>query len=238
MKLRVALAGMLLVAAFSCGDSDSTPTPKISGLMIYATDDFGNPNVFNPATNTFSPSLLWMTRSDGVWYGLGLLRGLPPDSASGPLLNAADFSVQIPLVDGTNDFTLLGAPFPLTRGDSFTRLALNIYFDGVLDHPGISVLFPRKADPAGSSPSANGSAFVFSLSVDSVTAAPQSSFTNGVQTVSVAAVSFLPAGLSGSSIDLVSGHSIGSGGTGGFFDWVGVLRINVGTLAASASMGG
>jgi hypothetical protein len=220
-----AAAGVLFVAAFSCGASSrSGPAPIISGLLIYSTDDFGNPNRFDSEREVFVPDQLWRTRLGDFRYGLGILRGLPPDSVSGPLLNAPDFSAQIPLLEGENDFTLVGEPRPLTAGDQYARFALNMYFDGSLDKPGISVLFPRHASRGGSIPDLNRSDLLYSLSLDQLTATAETSYTNGSQTVSVTTVSFLPPQESGFDVDLVSAHAPVASGSS---DWVGTLRIDV-----------
>ena len=58
-------------------------------------------------------------------------------------LPGADVIVEIPLHDGENDFTLVGQPGITTAVDLYERYAINLYFDRVLDYPGIAVLYPR-----------------------------------------------------------------------------------------------
>lgn len=206
-----------------------TPTPchgvSISGMLIYSADDLGNPS----ASDTFLGDIqaqLWRTVVGGYWYGLGILTGLPPESFATPLLNAPDFTVDIPLKEGENDFTLLGEPGPAIRIDDYTRFAINLYFDGAQDHPGISVLFPRDGSPTGSPTAPNRSAHIYSLGLNQVQVPPQESYDNGVVSVSVSviAASFLPPEDFAVDIDLVSAQRLVPSGQG---DFIGVLKLQV-----------
>src|SRR5262249_41375975 len=85
---------------------------SITGIMIYSTDAVGMPTGFDFERPEVDRGQLWKTETHPHWYGLGVLSGFPPESLQGPLLNASDFSVAIPLVEGINDFTLLGEPGP------------------------------------------------------------------------------------------------------------------------------
>lgn len=202
----------------------AAPAVSISGILVYSTDDFGNPNGWDPVNERYVHGQLWRTMLAGAWYGLGVLEGLPPQSFAGQPLNAPDFSVEIPLSEGENDFTLLGEPGPLTETDQYDRFVLNLYFDGMLDRPGISVLFPRNAARAGSSPTLNRSEHMYALSLAEVKVLPQASYSDGADTVTVSAVSFLPPQSIRADVDMVSpGAPLPNGSS----DWVGVLKLMV-----------
>jgi hypothetical protein len=202
----------------------AAPAVSISGILVYSTDDFGNPNGWDVVNERYVHGQLWRTMLAGAWYGLGVLEGLPPQSFAGQPLNAPDFSLEMPLMEGENDFTLLGEPGPLTETDQYDRFALNLYFDGVLDRPGISVLFPRNAPRAGSSPAPNRSEHIYALSLAEVKVLPQTSYSDGIDTVTVSAVSFLPPQSIRADVDMVSPEApLPNGGS----DWVGVLKLMV-----------
>lgn len=206
--------------------------------MVYAARDFGEPNSWDPVTETFKHGQLWRTAVGGDWYGLGILPGLPPDNSDEPLANAPDFSIQISLSPGENDFTLLGEPSSLTRTDDYQRFVLNLYFDGVLDHPGISVLFLRYGSRGGDTPAPVRYDTVYGLSVAPVKVKPEMSYSDGSDTVTVLAVSFLAPEKFPMDYDKVSAHAPipssmdptfhgqGADGLGGI-DFIGVLKINV-----------
>ncbi|MGD0948845.1 MAG: hypothetical protein ABSA52_15645 [Candidatus Binatia bacterium] len=216
---------LLATLAASClAVPAAAPAVSISGILVYSTDDFGNPNGWDPVNERYVHGQLWRTMLAGAWYGLGVLEGLPPQSFAGQPLNAPDFSVEIPLMEGENDFTLLGEPGPLTETDQYDRFALNLYFDGMLDSPGISVLFPRNAARAGSPPTLNRSEHMYALSLAEVQAAPQTSYSDGVDTVAVSAVSFLPPQSIRADVDMVSPEAPLPNGSS---DWVGVLKLMV-----------
>lgn len=234
--LVVALTTLLWLAA-------AASAVTLSGVLLYGADDSGNPNVYDAQNLRFTPGQLWHTArgsSLGIdWYGLGIMMGVPPDNADEPALNLPDFSINIPLNPGDNVFTMAGFPGPLTRGDAFTHFVVNLYFDGALDHPGISVLFPRHAPRDGDPPMPNNSDTIYSLFVTPVEAAAEISYTDNVDTVTVTAASFLPGETFGVEYTQVQPYHIlppgvapqvinTPGGDPNFdIDYVGVLKINV-----------
>jgi hypothetical protein len=243
-RFAFALIGVLLAVV------PPAPAVTLSGAMVYAARDFGEPNSWDPATETFKHGQLWRTAVGGDWFGLGILPGLPTDNVDEPLANGPDFRIQIPLGQGENDFTLLGEPSSLTRTDEYDRFVLNLYFDGVLDHPGISVLFSRSASRGGDAPAPVRYDTVYGLSVAPVQMKPEMSYSDGTDTVSVLAVSFLPPEKSKWDYDKVSAHAPipssmdptfqgqGADGLGGI-DYSGVLKINVeGPSTAAIGMPG
>lgn len=125
---------------------------SLSGIVIYSTDDFGDPSGVSSEPGV--PSIQgWMTgKNPNVWI-LGVYDGLLPDSLSRPgvrpMNDATSIRVNIPLVEGDNYFTLIGQPASTTEGDDFARWSVNLFFDGRFDDPGISVLFPRHAQAGG-----------------------------------------------------------------------------------------
>jgi hypothetical protein len=204
---------------------------SISGIVLYSADDFGDGNGANTQEGQLQAQL-WRTALGGEWYGLGVLNGLPPQSLSTPLLNNPDFTVEIPLTEGENDFTLLGQPGPATRTDDYLQYALNLYFDGVADHPGISVIFPKQNTPGGSPVSPSRAARVYSLLLNEVKYPLQATYDDGVDTVSVVAASFLPPEIFGLDADKVSAQRLTPSGDGNF---IGVLKLMV---EPSAGAGG
>ncbi len=232
----------------------AVPAVTLSGVLLYGADSFGNPSVWDPQNLRFSPGQLWHTArgaSLGIdWYGLGIIMGVPPDNLEEPPLNLPDFSINVPLNPGDNVFTMAGFPGPLTRGDAFTHFVVNLYFDGVLDHPGISVLFPRFAPRDGDPPTPNNSDAIYSLGVTPVEAAPETSYTDNVDTVTVTAASFLPGEKFGVEYSTVQAYQIlppgvspqqtnTPGGDPNFdIDYVGVLKINVQGADSGQPIGG
>ena len=207
---------------------------SLSGIVLYATDDFGNPNGVNTILNNELQAQLWLTAPNSHWYVLGVWAGLPPDALRiAPLNSPADFTIEYPLVEGENDFTLLGQPGPLTRGDDYLNYAVNLYFDGNLDQPGISVLIPRNSPPSGSPPSANraNTGQIYSLSLQSLNIDPQTltAYDDGVERVTVSAASFLPPEAFGVDFDLVSPHRLAPSPSGdqNAADYIGVVKIMV-----------
>lgn len=220
----------------------------LSGAMIYSTDHYGNPNAWNAQKEEFALGQVWRTQLGGDWFGLGLLAGLPPANSDAPVLNSSNFGIEVSLMEGENDFTVVGEPSVLTRNEEFSHFALNLYFDGVLDRPGISVLFPRYSPRRGSPPLPNVAPVTYALSLAGIRAPAQATYTDGVDRVSVIAVSFLPPERFGADYDKVSAHAVlpssaspGPGGSGadgwGGFDYVGVLRINVEALGNAVAPG-
>jgi len=128
----------------------------------------------------------------------------------------------------------VGQPGSNTGGDDYERYAINLYFDSNLDQPGISVLFPRNNNPAGSPPSVNRSDRIYSLALNQVNAAPQTVYDDGFVSVTVMAVSFLPPDLSQLDIDRVSAQRLAPSGASdpNASDYVGVLKVMVGPSSA------
>lgn len=201
---------------------------SLDGVLIYSTDDFGNPIGFDWDTEEMGHGLWrWETQVVGPWGGLGVLSGLPPDSLLDAPINAADFTVSMPLVDGENDFTLVGA----TGGgnDDYQRLAVNLFFDGILEYPSISVLVPAESPLSGGPPTLNRSDVILSLSsVEPLRMTPEGTYGDGTVTVSVSAASFRrdPA----LDVAIVAAHSLVADGTN---NWIGVLRLFVEETAAT-----
>ena len=196
---------------------------SLDGVLIYATDDFGNPIGFDWETETMGQGLWrWETLvARTQWHGLGILNDLPPDSLRGVPMNDADFTVSIPLADGVNDFTLVGA----TGGgnDDYQRLAVNLFFDAILDHPSISVLVPGDSPLSGGPPAPNRSDRIMTLSLDEpLRMTPQATYSDGTVSVSVIAASFRR--YPDLDVAIVAPQSLVSDGTR---NWVGVLRLAV-----------
>ena len=217
---------------------------SLSGILLYATDDFGNPNGVKTILNNELDAQLWFTAPHDHWYVLGVWSGLPPDSLRIPPLNSpTDFTLEYPLADGENDFTILGQPGPLTRGDDYLRYALNLYFDGNFDQPAISVLFPRSTPPEGSPPSPNKAnpGNLYSLSLQSLNIDPQglTAYDDGVVRVTVAAASFLPPDLFGAEFNQVGPHQLTASNPNdpNAADYIGVLKILVEDSPQSAGSG-
>jgi hypothetical protein len=85
-------------------------------------------------------------------------------------------------------------------------------------------LFPRNAARAGSPPAPNRSEHMYALSLAEVKAAPQTLYSDGIDTVTVSAVSFLPPQSIRDDVDMVSPEApLPNGGS----DWVGVLKLMV-----------
>jgi hypothetical protein len=209
---------------------------SISGIVLYAADDFGNPNGFRTLEGDLQAQL-WRTALGGEWHILGVWAGLPPQSLSVAPLNGPNFMVEIPLTDGENDFTLLGQPGSNTRNDEYERYAINLYFDGIVDRPGISVLFPKLNTPTGSPTSPNRSDKIYSLALNPVNVVPPpTTYDDGVVSVSVTAVSFLAPETYGLDVDLVSAQRLAPSGANDpeGSDYIGVLKV---TVEASLNLG-
>lgn len=194
--------------------------------MVYSTDDFGNPNGSNAITQGHFQAQMWRTLIQGEWHGLGIIHGLPPENINRQFLNYPDLTVDLPLDEGENYFTLLGEPGPLTATDDYQRFCVNLYFDGDNARPGISVLFPRLADPEGSSvsPSRANEDQVYSLTLQNVAATPNSYYDDGLYRVSVLRASFLAPERANLSVDRMTRQGFGASGTS---DWVGSLVVMV-----------
>ena len=197
---------------------------SLSGVVLYTTDDSGNPSGWDEADQDFAQRQLWRTESGSIWHGLGILPGYPPGNLAENLLNAADFTVDVPLVEGPNAFTLVGEPGGYTSADVFTACALHLYLDGVVDTPAISVVFSSNSPPEGGTPWPNESAYLYSLSLKRLPkTAARTSYEAGGYRAWVERASFLPP-TGFLSVDLVSAYSPVPSGTS---DWVGLLTIQV-----------
>ncbi len=206
----------------------SARAASISGILLYAADGFGTPNgyaTYDACSNI--EAQLWRTAAAGKWHGLAVYLGLPPESLSGPPLNARNFLVEIPLNEGDNSFTLVGEPGPLTATDEYERFAINLYFNGDTENvPGLSALFERYAAPMGSPVTQNRSHCIYTLSLNEVQGKPDLVYDDGVERVTVTAASFLSQERFDPdwNFDLVGRHTFGPSGTR---DWIGVLRVFV-----------
>lgn len=224
------LLSVLLLPLFVAAPASAA---SISGIMVYSADDFGTPNGFETFDRPEAPQMhMWRTWAAGIWHGLAVYQGLPPQSLTGRArpLNAGNFSVDIPLIEGENFFTIVGEPGPITATDSYDGFVVNLYFDGGLNTPGISVLFPRYGAEEGAPVRANRSPYIYSFDV---TLAQQRSpgiddtgldvYDDGIDRVTVTAASFLPEDRF-VSIDLIGGQKFGKSGTS---DFVGSLVVLV-----------
>ncbi|MFQ5666504.1 MAG: hypothetical protein ACE5I7_08735 [Candidatus Binatia bacterium] len=204
------------------------PAVSLSGIMVYSSDDFGNPSGYDWDTDRIATGVLWRTAPHPHWYGLGVLNGLPPESLADTPINAPDFTVDIPLAPGENTFTLVGEPGGGGGGD-FQRFVLDLFFDGALDYPGISILMPRRDAPVTSAPIPSRADIMLTFSVQPVRngpdggITPEASYSDGETTVFVGAASF---GWLGKfpAPDLISGGTLVPNGTG---DVVGFMTIVV-----------
>ncbi len=200
---------------------------SISGIVLYATDDFGTPN----GRSTYDDDLqaqLWRTGMGGLWHGLAVFQGLPPNCFASSPLNAPNFSVEIPLGEGENVFTLIGEPGPLTRTDEYERFAINIYFDGNTEAaPGLSGLFPKNTPFEGGGVIENRSDYVYTLSLQRVPGQhPPLIYNDGIDEVRVTVASFLPQERVDEhwNFDFVGPQSMKKSGTA---DFIGLLKLNV-----------
>ncbi len=212
--------------------------------MVYSTDDFGTPSGIDTLDRPENPEThLWRTVVSGRWFGLAVYEGLPPQSITGRPrpLNGGDFMVDIPLVEGENFFTIVGEPGPITATDQYQRFAVNLYFDGGLTTPGISVLFPRYAPEEGGAVSPNRSMFIYSFDVNTTQVRSPGVddqgldvYDDGIDRVTVTAASFLPEDRF-LSIDLVAGNGFRASGVS---DFVGSLVILVEPSEGGPVVGG
>ena len=217
---------------------------SISGIMVYSADDFGTPSGFDTFDRPEAPEMhMWRTYAAGKWHSLAVYEGLPPQSLTGRPrpLNAGDFSVDIPLIDGENYFTIVGEPGPITATDTYQRFVVNLYFDGGLNAPGISALFERYAPEEGGVTSANRSQYLYSFDV--ILAQKRSPgiddvgydvYDDGFERVTVTGASFLPEDRF-ISVDAVAGQRIGQSGTS---DFVGSLVVLVEPSEGGTGVGG
>jgi hypothetical protein len=201
---------------------------SISGIMVYSTDDFGNPSGVNTAIQGQFDAHLWRTllRGGDIWHVLGVAEGLQSRGVDGPFLNFPDLTIDLPLDEGENYFTLFGEPGPLTATDDYQRFSINLYFDGDETKPGITVLIPRVADPDGSSvaESRANDDEVYALTLQKSGVPPQGYYDDGAYRVSVLRASFLPPERANLSVDRMTPKGFAASGTS---DWVGSLVVMV-----------
>ncbi len=205
---------------------------SLSGIVLYSADDFGMPSGQDSFDRPENPEAhLWRTLATGRWHSLVLYEGLPPDSLKRRPLNLRNLGIEIPLIEGENYFTIVGEPGPITATDQYQRFAITLFFDGDLERPGLSVLFPRYADFEGGPTTANRSLYIYSFGVTpsqvrspGVDDTGLDFFDDGIERVSVTGASFLPADRSEISVDQVGPQSIGASGTD---DFIGTLTLLV-----------
>ena len=202
---------------------------SLSGILLYMSDFRGFPNAIGPTADNpdFPHADRWRTlviRGDPT-FGLAVFSGLPPESLQGAPLNGLDFSIELPLVDGDNEFTLVAEPGVVFSGEEHDAFVLNLYFDGVLERPGISVLLPSNPAPYGSPVTPNRHDFLYPLSfVGKIEARAAITYEDGVVRVSVTGVSFLDKDQFIPDLNLVDRYALRRGGEA---DALGVLRLSV-----------
>lgn len=201
---------------------------SISGIVLYAADDFGTPNGLATITDDQLTAQLWRTAVGGPWHGLGVWYGTPPECFAAPPLNGPNFMVELPLVEGENVFTLVGEPGALTRTDDYLRFTVNLYFDGnIQGAPGISVIFDRHAPPGGGPVAANRSDYIYSLLLERQSPGqPSTVYDDGIDRVAVTGASFLPPERFNAewNFDFVGIQRFGKSGEK---DFLGVLKLQV-----------
>ena len=212
--------GLLLIALVSC--PIVAGAVSLDGIVVYSTDDFGNPIGFDWDADKMGHGLWrWDTQISGSWGGLGVLDGLPPDSFRKTPMNGDDFSISLSLIEGENDFTIVGA----TGGgnDDYQRIAVNLFFDGVVEYPSISILVPADSPLSGGQPTSNRSDLVLTLGlVEPLRMPVATTYSDDSDTVSVLAASFRRH--PDVDVSIVGSHSLVGDGT---MNWVGVLRLFV-----------
>lgn len=172
------------------------PAASLSGIVLYASDHIGIPNGNAHGNNPENhlSAQLWRTALGGLWHGLGVWQGLPPDSLGLLPLNPGNMLIEFPLADGENDFTLLGEAGSLTRTDDYSHFTVNLYFDSATDAPpGVSVVFPRFNPPyGGPTVPSRAQEWMLNLALQELDARPQAAYDDGTVRVTVAEASFLP----------------------------------------------
>jgi len=197
---------------------------SLSGILLFSADDFGNPSGWDEQAETFVHRQVWVTRRLGNIHSLAVLNGLPPDSLAGGVLNAPDFTVEIPLVEGENNFTIVGGPSPSTAGDPYDGFVLNLYFDSILDQPGLTVVFPREAALGGSPPSPNRSGLIYDFNLElAEQGTARAVYEDAGLHVTVAVAAFLPSAAF-EEVDRIGPYALGPDGQP---DWVGIIKILV-----------
>jgi hypothetical protein len=203
---------------------------SITGILLYSTDDFGNPNGYETLNSDNFQAQTWVTlfRQGQPYHGLGVAPGLPPKSIEAKLLNFPNFTVDLPLDEGENYFTLFAEPGELTATDDYQRFLINIYFDGDQEKPGITVLFPRYSEPDGTAvaEARPNDDQMYALAVpQKVVAQPQNYYDDGIYRVSILRASLLSPERASISADRVSKFVPSPGGDPS--DWIGTLTVSV-----------
>jgi len=192
----------------------------LNGILIYATDQIGTPSGFDWTTGQIHGGQMWRTEA-APQFGIGVLSDLPPQSFRHELLNADNFQINVPLPEGDNDFTLLVQWGPGSELD--TNFVINLFFDGVLDYPGISALFPHQNSLSAPPPARNGSEIFLTFDVTALQSPTDPTYDDGTDTVSIREVHFLPPDTFG-GVDLISQHATKPGDGN---DLIAVLRLVV-----------
>ncbi len=216
----------LLVLAFLFVSQAAAQAVSLSGIVLHAADDFGNPNGLSSFDGELQAQL-WRTSTGGIWHGLGVWQGAPPDCFGYGPANAPDFNIDIPLNDGENILTMMGEEGVLTRTDDYLTFSLNLYFDGAVNSaPGISVLFPKFAAPIGGAIIRNRTGILLTLGLQQVDPKPQTVYDDGVNRVTVTAACFLPPERFNKdfNFDFMRERSFGKSGKN---DYIGIIKIMV-----------
>jgi len=194
---------------------------SLSGVVIYSSDADGNPS---GGGELFGAAYVWHTVPDRTWYGLGVWQGFLPQSLQTTPLNAPDFQLHQVLVDGSNEFTIVGEqPFVDFGADWPPNYVLDLYFDGNTEAPGLSVMFSGNAACSGGVAAANPGP-VFSLALEASSTRVGAVYDNSGTRTSVEAVSFGPPTHCSIDVDLVSAFGLIPDGEP---DYIGALKLLV-----------
>ena len=210
-----------------------SPGASLSGILIYMSDHFGMPNSqVQTSDNPDNPHAnRWRTGVSptvDLTFGLAVYNGLPPDSLATNPVNFPDFSIEIPLAEGENDFTLVAEP-----GEAFEQeheaFVLNLYFDDSINRPGLSVMFPTGGDVFGNTPVPNRWDFVYPFGFKGHDPTkPSAIYDDGSVKVSVLGVSMLSPSETAQivpNLDRVQKYVVAPGD--GKTDVIGALRLQV-----------
>jgi len=209
---------VLLIGCALCGRPVLGVT--LTGLVIYAADDVGNPSGLDWDTGRVTAGQIWRTAAHPQ-FGLGVATGLPPVSVSRDLLNQPDMSIRIDLVEGENEYTFFAQWGPGTDLDA--QYVLSCFFDGEVERPGLSVLFPLRGSALAPPPQPVRSDVHLTFDAEVQSGAFDPTFTTGSELITVGAVHFLPGDAFG-DVDKVAQHAPLSGDGA---DLIGVLTLNV-----------
>jgi len=200
------------------------PATTLSGIVIHAADDFGNPSGLDWDMGRITGGQIWRTAAHPQ-FGLGIAPGLPAASLSRDLLNESDMSIRIDLVEGENDFTFFAQWGP--GGNLDERYVLNCFFDGEFDRPALSVLFPLGGTHEAAPPQPTRADVYLTFDAEVWSGIPDATYTNGSATIDVREVHFLPPDAF-REVDKIAQHTTGPGDGP---DLVGVLRLVVQPIA-------